>query len=139
MRSTVLPLTLPLAEDVAGRLCATHRADVLREYSTPRDWAKSRIELPGLAWAFAQERPMLAGGLTERGGTATLWLAGCEGWTRYVKHVLRVWRAILESGAYPRYECEVHEDDPIARRFAERLGFRQLDVQKGFVLYEVTP
>lgn len=135
----VTPLTLEHAYAVAEHLCASHRADVLRDYTSVWQWARSRLELPGLSWVVAFDRPILAGGVVERGRTATLWVAGCEGWTRYVRHVMRLWRLGLKSGAYQRYECEVDEADPIARRFAERLGFRPLAVQNGVVLYGVTP
>lgn len=99
-------------------------------------WAKARLEQPGVAFAGVHERAVFVGGVDD---TGMLWLAGVEGWTRYVKHAIKVARAILASGLHRRYLCEVHEADQASRRFAERLGFSEVRARDGLVLYEVTP
>jgi hypothetical protein len=135
----VIPLTMPLAYDIAEHLCASHRDDVLREHPSVWSWASSAVEKPGTAWALVGDKPLYAGGVQSDGDTGVLWLAGVEGWTRYVKHALKIARAILSSGAYKRYSCEVSAVDVKAQRFAERLGFVPLRVEDGLIKYEVTP
>lgn len=130
-------LTFPLALDIAERACPAHRADIL--VTGAQEWARSRVELPGLAWAFVNDRPQVAGGVLDAGAFGCLWLAGCEGWTRYVRHVIRLWKDIVSSGLFPRYACEVYESDYTARRFAERIGFTARGVRGGIVTYGVTP
>ncbi len=132
-------LTLPIALDIAHRVCPTHRADILSGHRTEEDWARSRVELPGVAWAFVQENPVVIGGVLGDGPIGMIWIAGCDGWTRYVKHVLRMWKVLVSSGLYKRYICEVHEFDHIARRFVERVGFTELGASGGIVTYGVTP
>lgn len=134
----VAPLTLEHAYQVAEHLCASHRADVLREHTSVWQWARSRIG-EGVAWAAIVEKPVIVGGVIEHRGVGFLWLAGVEGWTRYVKHAIKIARAILASGTFRHYACEVHESDSVSRRFAERLGFRALDTREGLVFYGVTP
>lgn len=136
---TVRELSLPDAEFIAARLCATHRADVLREFPSVSDWARNRVAAQGSAWVYVGEHPIVAGGVETSGDQGLLWLAGIDGWTRYIKHAIRYWRAILSSGAYRRYVCEVSELDPVSREFAERMGFRAVKVENGLVLYGVTP
>lgn len=103
-------------------------------------WAKARLERDGIAFAGVRERAMFVGGVeTVRPGLGLMWLAGAEGWTTYAKHAIRVARAILSSGTYREYLCEVHEADIVARRFAERLGFREIRTSEHLVLYGVTP
>lgn len=139
MKPTVRALTLVDAEYIAARACASHRSDILREFPSMSDWARNRVNAKGSAYVLAAECPIIAGGVESFGAMGLLWLAGIDGWTMYVRHAIRLWRIALTSGAYNRYECEVHEADPIARQFAERLGFRQLDAKDGIVLYGVTP
>lgn len=134
----VAPLNLEHAYQVAEHMCVSHRADVLRDYSSVWQWARSRVD-EGVAWTCIPDRPVWACGVVSVGQAGMLWLAGVEGWTRYVKHAVRVIRAIVASGAYRHYACEVDEADPVARRFAEHLGFRALEAKAGFVLYGVTP
>jgi hypothetical protein len=134
----VAPLTLEHAYQVAEHMCTPHRSDVLRDYTSVWQWARSRVD-EGVAWACIADRPVWACGVVSAGQAGMLWLAGVEGWTRYVKHAIRVGRAIFASGSYRHYACEVDESDPVARRFAERLGFRALEAKDGFVLYGVTP
>jgi hypothetical protein len=136
----VTPLTLEHACDVAAHLCAPHRADVLRDFSSPSDWAAERVRCPGSAWAALRGRAVFIGGVeSAREDTGVLWMAGVEGWTRYVKHAIKIARAILTSGAYKHYQCEVHEADQASRRFAEHLGFSEIQTRDGLVLYGVTP
>lgn len=136
----VLPLTAEHAYQVADAMCAPHRSDVLRDHSTPRAWADDRLSRPGVAWAVVRGRAIIAGGVeTHERDIGVLWLAGVNGWTRYVKHAIRIARAILSSGAYRQYRCEVHEADHVSRRFAERLGFREIRTSEHLVLYGVTP
>lgn len=134
----VAPLTLEHAYEVAEHMCAAHRSDVLRDYGSVWQWARSRVE-EGISWVGIAERPMWAGGVIGVGQAGVIWIAGVEGWTRYVKHAIRVARAVLASGTYRHYACEVHESDSVSCRFAERLGFRALSTDKGLVLYGVTP
>lgn len=139
MSGDFLSLTHSLAAEVGASLCESHRADVLKEYPNVSAWARSRVDRPGLAWAFVCGKPVVAGGVESRGETGLFWLAGTEGWTRYVRHVIRIFRAILESGTYARYTCEVVESDAPSRRFAERLGFRFLGARDGLIHYGVQP
>lgn len=134
-----VPLTLPLAYELAAHLCPVHRDAVLRVYPSVWAWARSRVELPGSAWAFLQDGPVGAGGVMTRGDTGVLWLAGREGWQRYVKHALKVCRGILASGAYQRYVAEVTEGFEAGMRFVEHLGFSRLGSSSGCVLYGVKP
>lgn len=129
----MVSLTLPIALDIARRACREHRADIL--LTSPEEWARSRIERPGLAWAFVSDSPMVAGGVLDHDQFGLMWLAGCEGWTRYVRHVVRMWKSIVSSGLYKRYLCEVHEFDHLGRRFAERIGFTEMGTRNGFVSY----
>lgn len=136
----IVPLTLEHTYDIAGRVCAPHRADILQSYESVRAWAQTIVKKPGTAWALVAERPMLAGGvLTDEQDVGVLWMAGAEGWQRHAKHAIRICRAILTSGTYRSYECEVHEADQPSRRFAERLGFREIRTRDHLVLYGVTP
>jgi hypothetical protein len=135
----VTALTVPMAREIAAQLCPTHRADVLRENDDVLSWADGLVGRPGLAWAVGPDRPQFMGGVTSDGDVGVLWLAGVHGWTRYVKHAMRICREILKSGLHARYICEVHEFDHVARRFAERLGFSALETRDGLVLYGVTP
>lgn len=137
----MVKLSLEHAYQVADRICPSHRADVLLENDDVRAWAREKVEKSDLAWAYVKGRAQFIGGIQPGGifGVGVMWLAGVEGWTRYVKHAIRVAREILASGVYRQYVCEVHEADPVARRFAEHLGFREVRVKDGLVLYEVTP
>lgn len=131
----VRPLTLDLARSLAPRLAARDRTEILRRYPDLERWARSRCEL-GAAWALVHGKDVLAaGGIIFEGATGILWLAGREGWTRHVKHALRVFREIKASGVVRRLECKACSDNAAAQRFALRLGFRPLGAAAGFVAY----
>lgn len=134
------PLTLEVALDAAGRLCARHRAAILRTWSTIEDWAHSRVEVNGLAYALIVEgRPVALVGIVFEGKEAMLWIAGCEGWERHVRRVLRIWREVLASAqelGLERFRCRVDEADAKAKHFVEHLGFAPSPAANGFVPYQ---
>lgn len=132
--ATVRELTLPMALELAANLDNRDRMEILRVYPDLDRWALERCTLPGNAWALIEEgQVMVAGGIVDQGTKGTLWLAGRTGWRRRVKHAVRIWRAIRESRLYQRLECQCTEDNPVAQRFAERLGFQREGVRNGLV------
>jgi hypothetical protein len=80
-----------------------------------------------------------AGGVVSKDAeTGVLWLAGREGWAwPNVIHAVRIWRCVMASGLYRRFECECAASREAAMRFAERMGFRRLREENGIVHYEV--
>jgi hypothetical protein len=115
VKATVRELTLPMALELAANLDARDRRDPAR-YPDLERWAIDRCTLPGVAWALLKDgQVMLACGVVSSGATAMLWLAGREGWRRYIKHPLRIWRAVLEAGAFERFECQCAEDNATPR------------------------
>jgi RimJ/RimL family protein N-acetyltransferase len=134
-----MELTVPMAISLLPHLAARDRAEVMRTHPDLEQWARERCALPGNAWALVKDDQVLAiGGVVHRGGVGTIWLAGRAGWTRHVKHALRVWREILAVG-FNRLECKACADNQRARRFAERVGFQMLYVKNGFVHYGMAP
>lgn len=133
------PLTLEHAYEVAEHLCAPHRSDVLRCYTSVWQWARSRIELPGMAWACIHQRTVWAAGILSDGPVGILWIGGVDGWTRHVKHAIKLCRLVFASGVHRHYACKVYESDRVSCRFAERLGFREIDASDGLIFYGVTP
>jgi hypothetical protein len=133
---TLRPLTLDLARALVPHLAARDRAEIQRAYPDLGRWARSRCELPGAAWALVRGEDVLAaGGIIFEGATGILWIAGREGWTRHVKHALRVFREIKACGCFQRLECKACTDNTSAQRFARRLGFRPLGAAAGFVSF----
>ncbi len=96
-------------------------------YRTLEDWARSRLDIPGCAFAALDEagEVQACGGVLEGAvdGIGAVWLVGTEQLGRVAKHVLRVWRAIFEVGGFRRLECKCFAANEIANRFATRLGF----------------
>lgn len=131
-------LTLPMALELAANLDARDRAEISLAYSDLERWAHDRCTLPGIAWALIQGgQVILAGGVVSNACKGTLWMAGREGWRRHAKHAVRIWRAIRAAGVYERFECQCAEDNDIAQRFAERMGFERLGARAGLVNYGV--
>jgi hypothetical protein len=132
----VRELTVERARALVPHLGERDRAEIARRYPDLNLWARSRCELPGAAWALLDGKEVLAaGGVMFEGTTGVLWVAGREGWTRHVKHALRVFREVRDSGVVKRLECRVCADNPRAQDFARRLGFMALGADGGFVSY----
>lgn len=120
-------------------LCARHRSEILRTHADLEQWALDRCTLPGLGWAlFVRDEVQVIGGVIDRGGVGTLWLAGRTGWARHVKHAIRVFRCIKDAG-FAELRCRAYLDHHRALRFAEHLGFRRLEVRDNYVQYGMTP
>lgn len=132
----VRELTLDLARTLVPQLAHRDREEILRRHPDLERWARSRCELPGSAWALLRGQDVLAAcGIVFEGETGVLWIAGREGWTRHIRHALRIFRAVRESGVVKRLECRACADNAVAQRFALRLGFRALGQAGGFVSY----
>jgi len=138
----IAPLTLDMARALAASLCTLDREEALRVYPDLEAWARARCELPGTAWGLVIDGQVLAAGgvVSKDADTGTLWLAGREGWAMpYVIHAVRIWREVMASGMYKRFECECAVGRAVARRFAERMGFKEMSIKDGLVKYEVQP
>lgn len=105
--------------------------------------ARDRFELEGThggncgSWAFTMSRAevayacvtdgwcvqFVAGVLRSRMGVATLWFAARDGWQRYAKHLMRLWKTGRKHLRYRRIEALIYADNATARAFAEKLGF----------------
>lgn len=134
----VRELTLPMALELAANLGARDRMEILRMYPDLDRWALERCTLPGNAWALIEDGQVIAaGGIVDQGAKGTLWLAGRTGWRRSVKHAVRIWRAIRDSGLYQRFECQCAEDNSVAQRFAERMGFEREAVRNGLIEFRM--
>lgn len=135
----IAELTLPMALELAAHLDPRDCADALQAYPDLDRWALERCTLPGAAWALIVRGDVLAAGgvVSKDAETGVLWLAGREGWTRYIKHAVRIWREIRACGLYRRFECRCAIGRDTATRFAERMGFQRLYARDGFVHYEV--
>lgn len=129
---TVVPLTLQLALELVPNLSARDREEIARSCNSLEKWARGRAELGGYALTVRGEVQAI-GGVT---GDGTLWLAGREGWARYAKHVLRVFRVI--RALYPSLHCRCYADNHAAQFFVERLGFQRGPVEHGIVHYGMT-
>lgn len=124
MSAKLTELTLEDAMEVGRNLRASDRAEALGAFPSLQAWAEDRVSLRGLAWCLkAEGRPVFAIGVATIGDIGMLWLACCDGWERYVKHSLRVLRAITRAQVYKALAMECSADDPVAQSFAERLGF----------------
>lgn len=129
-------LTVDLARALIPHLGERDRAEIMRRYPDLERWARSRFELSAIGLALLRNDDVLAiGGMIFEGETGVLWMAGREGWTRHVKHAIRVFREIRGSGIVKRLECRVCADNPRAQDFARRLGFTPLGTDGGFVSY----
>jgi len=138
----IAPLTLPMARELAANLSALDRVDVLRTHKDLEAWAQSRCTLPGAAWGLIVDGQVIAaGGVVSRDAeTGVLWLAGREGWAMpYVIHAVRIWREVMASGLYRRFECECAVGREAAIQFAEWMGLKRLYVKGDFVYYGVEP
>lgn len=130
-----MELTLSMALSLLPNLSARDRSEIRRTHPDLERWALDRCTLPGLGWALVIDHEVQAiGGVVDRAGVGTLWLAGRAGWTRHVRHALRVFREIRASG-FQRLECKAYLDNRRAQRFAERLGFERLGVKDNLVHY----
>jgi hypothetical protein len=136
---TLRELTMPMALEIAENLCERHRCEVLRRYESLAAWALSRLELPGIAWAYLTDRTMMVGGVVSSGETGVLWLAGREGWEPYARHAIRVCRSIIQTNVYERYTCEAQAGDAVVKRWVESFGFRRIKERNGYVVYGVAP
>jgi hypothetical protein len=113
LMATVRELTLPMALELAANLGARDRMEILRMYPDLDRWALERCTLPGNAWALIEDgQVIVAGGIVDQGTKGTLWLAGRTGWRRSVKHAVRIWRAIRESGLYRALRVPVRRGQP---------------------------
>ena len=134
-----MELTLPMALSILPHLSARDSSEIRRTQPDLEKWAMGRCMLPGMAVAIIAGGEVQAiGGVVDCNGVGTLWLAGREGWTRYVKHVLRVFREIQLAG-FKRMECKAYLDNARAQRFVERLGFARIGVKGNLVHYGMTP
>ncbi len=136
----IAPLTLPMARELAANLSVLDRVDILRMHQDLDAWAKSRCTAPGAAWGLVIDGQVIAAGgvVSKDADTGTLWLAGREGWAMpYVIHAVRIWRDVMASGLYRRFECECAVSRAPAMQFAERMGLKRLFEKDGFVHYGV--
>jgi hypothetical protein len=137
---SIVPLTLDMACELAANLGTLDSEEALRVYPDLEAWAQSRVDLPGAAWALMlDEQVIVAGGVVSKDAdTGVLWLAGRDGWAwPHVIHAVRIWREVLSSGLYKRYECECAIGRRPAMQFAERMGLKRLYEKDGLVHYEV--
>jgi len=129
-----------MARELAANLSTQDRADVRRMYPDLEAWATSRCTLPGAAWGLVVEGQVIAAGgvVSKDAETGVLWLAGREGWAMpYVIHAVRIWREVMASGLYRRFECECAAGRALAIEFAERMGFKRLREENGLIYYGV--
>lgn len=137
MKTTVTRLTADHLNAILPHLGPTDRAEIQRAYPDLALWAISRVE-HGTAWALVHREEVVAVGgvITNPSKEGVLWLAGREGWARrHVRHALRVFDVIKGFGGYPALRCRVVEENGIARRFAQRLGFHETGTHNGLVHY----
>jgi hypothetical protein len=127
--TTVRALDVVDALGMVPRLCQRHREEILRTHASLEKWARGRAALGGYALVVDGEVQVI-GGVTPDG---TLWIAGAMGWERYLKHVLRVFRAARE--VYPALRCQCYADNYAAQHLVERLGFERGRVENGLVEY----
>jgi hypothetical protein len=133
--ATVRELTLPMALELAANLGARDRMEILRAYPDLDSWALDRCTLPGNAWALIEDGQVMRrwGHRRSRVQRHAVARRANRLASRSVKHAVRIWRAIRESGLYRRVECQCAEDNVVAQRFAERMGFQREGVCNGLV------
>lgn len=134
----VRSLTLEMARSLIPHLAARDRAEIALNYPDLEEWARSRIELPGVAWAIVKGEDVIAVGgvVTNSAKEGCLWMAGREGWARrHIRHALRVFDVIKGFGGYPALRCKCAADNQTARAFAERIGFEKMWIENGLVHY----
>lgn len=136
MSVTLRELTMPMALELASNLRARDLEETLRLYPSVEQWALDRCTCAGIAWGVSVGGELMgAFGVASRYDVGTLWVAGREGWPRYVKHGLRVLREIIRARVYRALEMQAFTDNAIAQAFAERLGFAKLGERGGLVYY----
>lgn len=127
-----------MALEVAGNLRARDLEETLRLYPNVDAWALDRCTCPGIAWGVVVRGEVIAAfGVASRQHVGTLWVAGRDGWPRYVKHGLRVVREIIRARVYRVLALQCFLDNPVAQAFAERLGFAKLGVRDELVYYRM--
>jgi len=134
------PLTLEHLHALLPHLGARDRAEILRMYPDLEAWARSRIELGGAAWAgvIDGEVIVVGGVITNSAKEGVLWIAGRDGWARrHIRHALRVFDVIKGFGGYTALRCKCVADNLTARRFAERLGFDEIQNEGDLVHYRM--
>lgn len=137
--SKLTALSLDMARELAANLGTLDRDDVLRLYPDLDAWAQSRVDLPGAAWGLVVDGQVIAAGgvVSKDEETGTLWLAGREGWAwPNVIHAVRIWREVMASGLYQRFECECAAGRAQAVEFAERMGFKRMREENGLIYFE---
>jgi hypothetical protein len=134
-----VPLTLAHMTSILPRLRPIDVEEILGGTRHPslEAWARSRVEIPGVAWAVLVDGvPMWCVGVLEGAvrGIGAMWLVGARGCEPYVKHVMRIVRVILSDGGFRRVECKCYADNDAANRFAMRFGFKFEGTLRGYSL-----
>lgn len=114
----MIPATEKLLFELAMLAPMTALFELTRMHGSLQEWARTRMS--GLSWVLVDQQPVVAGGVFDDG---YVWLLGAKGWGRRLKTVLRIWREIRASGAYPLLYCECMADNEPALRLAKRAGF----------------
>jgi hypothetical protein len=118
------PLELGTLRAIGPRLCAKHRAEILRQFDSVEAWALNRAQLRGLHYAIEDDSgPMVVGGVIDQGEDGYIWFACVDGWERYLKTMLVFFREVRHSHAYRALHCECFADNAKARHLIERAGF----------------
>jgi len=132
------PLDLDTARAIAPRLCDEHREEILRDHESLEDWALSRADMKGFAYAVdGPSGPVLIGGVADRGEAGYLWIAGADGWKDHLLTMLRVFREVRRSKAYRYLECDCFADNDEAQNMLHRLGFTRHGVTNGVVNFRM--
>lgn len=109
---------------------------LMRE-GTLDEFAARRSIASGLSWTLmVNGLPVWCGGVLDgvSRGIGAFWLLGADGCERYAKHLMRVWRVILDHGGYRRLECKCYADNELANRFARRIGFELEGTLRAYTL-----
>lgn len=126
MSAVLIPATLEHLLAIAPCMRARDRYEVEgTDGADLQAWARSRLVSEILyACVTGAVVQFVVGVIRGRKGAGYVWFVGREGWQRYAKHLLRLWRAGRMFLRYPRIEAHIYADNTVARRFAERLGFQ---------------
>ena len=125
MSAVLIPATILHLLAIVPHLRARDRYEIEgTEGSNLGAWARSRMASEIIYACVTGARVQFVAGVIRSRAGAYLWFVGREGWERYAKHLLRLWKAGRKHLRYPRIEAHVYADNTAARRFAERLGFR---------------